>query len=558
MARNFVNIINHLSDIKEMIHDNFEDDKDQVSDIDDGGVGHPHPAGHDSFGTSEDSEVSETGNCDRQTTGLTPNDESSRSSRAMRELKSTPISGTPRSSIAMRERRESVRERRESVRIAKKSRQLEIEKFNTHYMNTGLINTTIMKEITGVTLQPKFLPDSQMNTDPPHQSSGVINSPGRSAKKISQKRRSACSYQSTKSGAVDIEVHSPEKRSRANSSFKSERDHSNQASSVRDHSNPARSSGSGTSRKMRKKNSIEDYGMIDYHMNDQTLQTPKKHQEHICRKKSLEDQKKRGPCRQDTVDISEDGENYIEYKYKGSKTSKSIPLNRLLIRNGTILEHSQESQKTLPDEDMVQTRADLHVKPHALSRFAQSGDINNEEDDDSPKRIGLNIKLSVLKTSNSSDSISKDIKFDSQKSQSEPEHEPPTKFESFGVLSKAANKPASKDKEQRPSERESKTDNELRKEDSNDPKKTTSESDSEGQRDEEREDIGEMNTKNIKNSLDETKGEFSFGVVTRGQSINTELGADILGFVPIRTMQNSPAGTMQNSLIRIQADELPP
>jgi hypothetical protein len=28
MARNFVNIINHLSDIKEMIHDNFEDDKD--------------------------------------------------------------------------------------------------------------------------------------------------------------------------------------------------------------------------------------------------------------------------------------------------------------------------------------------------------------------------------------------------------------------------------------------------------------------------------------------------------------------------------------------------
>ena len=65
---------------------------------------------------------------------------------------------------------------------------------------------------------------------------------------------------------------------------------------------------------------------------------------------------------------------------------------------------------------MVQTRADLHVKPHALSRFAQSGDINNEEDDDSPKRIGLNIKLSVLKTSNSSDSISKDIKFDSQKS----------------------------------------------------------------------------------------------------------------------------------------------
>jgi hypothetical protein len=37
MARNFVNIINNLSDIKEMIHDNLCDNKDSASDVDDAG-----------------------------------------------------------------------------------------------------------------------------------------------------------------------------------------------------------------------------------------------------------------------------------------------------------------------------------------------------------------------------------------------------------------------------------------------------------------------------------------------------------------------------------------
>jgi hypothetical protein len=126
MARNFVNIINHLSDIKEMIHDNFCDEKDGGSDIDDGGDGHFHQKGRDSVGTVEDSQVSETDNCDRPTSSLTIKDEASRSSRAMRERKGTPsltpISRSPRSSIAMRERRDSVKERRESVRIATKCR----------------------------------------------------------------------------------------------------------------------------------------------------------------------------------------------------------------------------------------------------------------------------------------------------------------------------------------------------------------------------------------------------------------------------------------------------
>ena len=41
--------------------------------------------------------------------------------------------------------------------------------------------------------------------------------------------------------------------------------------------------------------------------------------------------------------------------------------------------------------------------------------------------------------------------------------------------------------------------------------------------------------------------EFSFGIMTRGQSTSTEIGADIVGFVPKTTMQNSPSGTLGGS-----------
>jgi hypothetical protein len=194
-------------------------------------------------------------------------------------------------------------------------------------MNTGSINRSIIEEMPRDILQPKFLTNSKMHTNPPHQSSGVINSPNRSAKKIGFRKISADSYRDMKNGAVDIEVHSTDKRSRANSSFKSERDHSNKAKSERDHSNPARSTGSGKSKNMKKMNSIEDYGMVDYLMNDQTLLTPKKHKEHICKKKGMKYKKKQGPCRQDTEHVPENCDHCIEYKYKGSKTSKTDPHN---------------------------------------------------------------------------------------------------------------------------------------------------------------------------------------------------------------------------------------
>ena len=125
------------------------------------------------------------------------------------------------------------------------------------------------------------------------------------------------------------------------------------------------------------------------------------------------------------------------------------------------------------------------------SQFAKTGDLVDEEDDDSPKRISRNYNISVKDTPKSDDSFDKNIKFDSQVLESEElEPQPETKFENFGVLSKKANIVPCKDTSQRSSEHEPKTDN--------DPKKTTSESESEGNRDEEREDIGEMTPRTVK------------------------------------------------------------
>lgn len=217
------------------------------------------------------------------------------------------------------------------------------------------------------------------------------------------------------------------------------------------------------------------------------------------------------------------------------------------MSNNTILEQSEGSYRESPEEDLVQTRADLHVKSRKRSRFAQIGDLDDEEDD-GIRRMGRNTNRSVRKTPDSSDRFDKEIKFDSQHTLSERKLETPSKFESFGVLSKRKIQLASKEKELRLSEQESRTENEPRKDNSNDPNKTSSESDSEGNRDEERETIGEMTPIELQLSQDLTKREFSFGVITRGQSLSTELGADLFGFAPPRTIQNSPVWSQRDEV----------
>ena len=89
MARNFVNIINHLSDIKGMIHDNLCDNKSGGSDADD--TAHAFdPAGRQWDGTvvgDDDLVVSETENenWDRPSRSLTRNSDNRRSSLSIRE-----------------------------------------------------------------------------------------------------------------------------------------------------------------------------------------------------------------------------------------------------------------------------------------------------------------------------------------------------------------------------------------------------------------------------------------------------------------------------------------
>ncbi len=119
---------------------------------------------------------------------------------------------------------------------------------------------------------------------------------------------------------------------------------------------------------------------------------------------------------------------------------------------------------------------------------------------------------------------------------SERELETPTKFERFGVLSKKRIQEASKEQDPRLSEQESSTANEPRQDDFNDPNKTSGESDSEGNRVEERETIGAMTPRELRGSPDLTKGEVSFGILTRGQSTSTELGGDLFGFAPPRSI----------------------
>jgi hypothetical protein len=186
----------------------------------------------------------------------------------------------------------------------------------------------------------------------------------------------------------------------------------------------------------------------------------------------------------------------------------------------------------------VQTRADLPIKSRERSRFAQTGDLDDEEYD-RMRRISPNVNLSVCNIPDSSDRFDKEIKFDSQDRLSERELETPSKFESFGILSKKRIQEDSKEKEPRLSEQESRTQNEPRKDDFNDPNKTSGESDSEGNRDEERETIGALTPRELRGSPDMTTVDFSFGDFTRGQSTSTELGGDLFGFAPPTTMQNS-------------------
>jgi hypothetical protein len=233
----------------------------------------------------------------------------------MRERKCTPCLTpgcvTPMSS--------GMRSSKESVRTATKSRQEQIEKFNVHYMNTGMIDRSIISDMKGDYLQPEWSANSRMNKNPLHQSRSVINKSNSSAKKISERKKSTCSYGDSKNMALDIEVQSLEKRSRAGSSHKSERDHSHPIPSERDQSNLDRSAGSSKSKKMA---SIEDYGIVDYLMNDQKMVTPKKHKEHTCQNQKTKGQKKHGPARRDTVHVPTNCDGCREYKYKGSKTSE--------------------------------------------------------------------------------------------------------------------------------------------------------------------------------------------------------------------------------------------
>lgn len=538
MSRNFVNIINHLSDIKEMIHDNLCDDKDSASNVDDGGQRRsPFEKGDDcgeKDADVDDCKVSENENenCGRRPTViLTP-----KSSIAMRERKCTP-SLTPGCVTPMSS---GMRSSKESVRTATKSRQEQIEKFNVHYMNTGMIDRSIISDMAGDNLQPDWSANSRMNKNPSDQSNRMINKPNSSSKKVSERKISAFSNGDSKNMDLDIKVESPEKRSRAGSSHKSERDHSHPIPSERNHSNLDWSAGSSKSKKIA---SIEDYGTVDYLMNDQTMVIPKKHKEHTCQNQKSKGRKRHRPARQDTVYVPTNCNCCREYKYKGSKTSEIDTHHRQLKSNNTILEQSEGSYKESPEEDLIQTRADLHIKSTKRSRFAQIGDRDDEEDD-KIRRISLNVNLSVRNSPDSSERFNKEIKFDSQHTLSEGELETPTKFERFGVLSKKRIREASKEKELRLSEQESRTENEPRKDDFNDPNKTSGESDSEDNRYEERETIGAMTPRELRGSPDLTKGEFSFGVITRGQSTSTELGGDFFGFAPPTTMQNSQVWTL--------------
>ena len=125
-----------------------------------------------------------------------------------------------------------MRERRESVRTATKIRKEQIEKFNVHYMNTGIIRRSLIEDTAGNNMldnspQPEFCSNTKMKINPPHQSNCVVNSPDSSARKVSERKTSACKDGHSKNMALDIEIHTPDKRSRANSSPKSPRDHSN-------------------------------------------------------------------------------------------------------------------------------------------------------------------------------------------------------------------------------------------------------------------------------------------------------------------------------------------
>jgi hypothetical protein len=193
-------------------------------------------------------------------------------------------------------------------------------------------------------------------------------------------------------------------------------------------------------------NSIEDYGMVDHLINGQTLSTHKKHKEHGYQTKRNKNRKIQGRYSQHSVHVSKNSESRIkEHKYNNSNTSEIDPHNQWLIWNDTIKEHSQESHKSSFGGDIFETRADLHNKSHSKSRFAKTGDLHDEEDDVSPKRISRNINLSVKETPNSDDSFYKDTKFDSQVSKLEGEPEPESKFENFGVLSKKGSKVAFRD-----------------------------------------------------------------------------------------------------------------